>query len=625
MNLQSPLTQQQRPDYFEPKIVTLYRDSFRDVEGQEHTEGFWRELFLLKPDLARLKQILEDIDAEYLLHAPHQPRQLLLQALSAIKARTAPLDDNALDTLTVFFSVVLTKRFTSPSSDIIEVTSGLDNVDAVYSDLTATLENTIKTGRDASTRQKAIRVAIAVVAGGYQTAPVSYFVHRDLFPALMKHIQEMDHPLQASEPFLLVGLLANYDKFETQNQYKVRLAEYLDGAGMEKVIESIGWTCKLLQDLYVGIMDDSPAVWSIGGTLSYVGLGALARTKAPAPVLSEDEQRTLFAEQPGTQASSLLAIYDFALSNKLFCAMLVKQQASAKELPTPFSNFLSCTSYLLHHAYRTTRSSLYAQLSIIILWIFFEDPATAKELCSHTAHVRLCRQRPPYLPPATKGERPYVVAIIDILIDGINHNLRKRLDTVFYKQSIIVLSRILSHLSKTRTKLPYHWSELWRSLLSFVRFLTTYAEDLNTLYGTSEVVQTLVDLLTLALNTGESFLPDPASYDDLFYKLVESSVALTDLRTAYNLAKPDERTSINTLIGVSTHYRNLIDEHHKGKSANLSPAEVAKIIKTGYETLSIETREGLEIGKPFREADSKSVVKKVTRVAVADAARLVSS
>lgn len=36
-----------------------------------------------------------------------------------------------------------------------------------------------------STKQKAIRAAIAVVAGGYQTALVSYFVHRDFFPALM--------------------------------------------------------------------------------------------------------------------------------------------------------------------------------------------------------------------------------------------------------------------------------------------------------------------------------------------------------------------------------------------------------------------------------------------------------
>ena len=29
MDLQSPLTQQSRPDYFEPKIVTLYRELFR--------------------------------------------------------------------------------------------------------------------------------------------------------------------------------------------------------------------------------------------------------------------------------------------------------------------------------------------------------------------------------------------------------------------------------------------------------------------------------------------------------------------------------------------------------------------------------------------------------------------
>jgi hypothetical protein len=42
----------------------------QDVEGHEHTEGFWRELFLLKPDLAELKQVLDDIDPEFLLHAP---------------------------------------------------------------------------------------------------------------------------------------------------------------------------------------------------------------------------------------------------------------------------------------------------------------------------------------------------------------------------------------------------------------------------------------------------------------------------------------------------------------------------------------------------------------------------
>ncbi|KAI7005432.1 hypothetical protein KC362_g18517, partial [Hortaea werneckii] len=55
---QSPLTQQARPEVFEPKIVGLYRQLFREVEDDEKPNGFWRELFLLKTDLPRLQQIL---------------------------------------------------------------------------------------------------------------------------------------------------------------------------------------------------------------------------------------------------------------------------------------------------------------------------------------------------------------------------------------------------------------------------------------------------------------------------------------------------------------------------------------------------------------------------------------
>jgi len=36
----------------------------------DKSEGFWRELFLLKPDTVAFGKILEDIDAETLLHVP---------------------------------------------------------------------------------------------------------------------------------------------------------------------------------------------------------------------------------------------------------------------------------------------------------------------------------------------------------------------------------------------------------------------------------------------------------------------------------------------------------------------------------------------------------------------------
>lgn len=124
----------------------------------------------------------------------------------------------------------------------------------------------------------------------------------------------MDHPLRASEPFLLVGLLANYDKFETHNQYRVRLADYVNEDAMQKVIESIGWTCKLLQDRYLAILDDTPTAWSIGGTLSYVGLGALTRSRPAAPTLSEDEQRVLFGEQYVQNVLSVVSVPQLTLT-----------------------------------------------------------------------------------------------------------------------------------------------------------------------------------------------------------------------------------------------------------------------------------------------------------------------
>lgn len=328
--------------------------------------------------------------------------------------------------------------------------------------------------------------------------------------------------------------------------------------------------------------------------------------------------------RPGPEAAILLTLYDFTLANKLFCHHLVSQPPTDKGQAPPFSTFLSLTSYLYQHAYRSARASLYAYLTLLILLILVEDATTAKLLCEAVAPVRLCRQRPPYLPLPNKNDRPYTAAVVDLIVDGINHNLRKKLDTNFYIQSLAVLSRLLTFLAKSRTKLMCHWSELWRSLLSFVRFVNQYAEDLKFLSGTEKLVRDLADLLTLALTAGEAFLPEAKDYDDLFYKLVESGDALIKLRDTYALSDPNAKAPVNTLIGVSKYYQELI-ESQRGKKQHLSPHEINKIIQQGYETLSIEAKEGTEQqAERYREASHKVELKKIARVAVADAAAHVS-
>lgn len=171
-------------------------------------------------------------------------------------------------------------------------------------------------------------------------------------------------------------------------------------------------------------------------------------------------------------------------------------------------------------------------------------------------------------------------------------------------------------------------------MLSFIRFLTSYATDIKPLINSHRLVESVTGLIALSLSVGESFLPDAASYDDLFYKLVETGDTLTKFRDAYELrvlrsadGTQGNRSisSIEVLTGVSAHYYRILEKQGKGRSRgkHLSPKEVSNVIKQGYETLSIQAREDLDQWETYREADHRSVLKRVARIAVEDAKVLV--
>jgi len=147
-------------------------------------------------------------------------------------------------------------------------------------------------------RQKAIEVALAVVSGAYQTSLLSYFTHRDLFPSLMKYVQDSDTTSRAFEPFTLLGLLANYNKFEFQNPYRLRLDDFVNEGTIQKIIRSVGQTCANSRNKYVAIQEDLPEGWSISGTLSLIGLGAIAPggAKPVAPIIDPEAAKEMFSK-----------------------------------------------------------------------------------------------------------------------------------------------------------------------------------------------------------------------------------------------------------------------------------------------------------------------------------------
>ncbi|KAF9888113.1 hypothetical protein FE257_009249 [Aspergillus nanangensis] len=660
--MESPLTQQSRPETFKPKIVQLYENLFQTSDYSEPSEGFWREFFLLPPDRGHLSSILDQISPDEILNLQVQTQQLFVRAIRGAASATGPVDSYALETLTVFLACILKKKYTNPSSDIITALAGLDNVDQVIAQFVTVLDAIIRNGSTVDLRVKAIRTAIAMTSGAYKTSLVSYFTHRDLFPSLMKFVHESETPMQVFEPFLLLGLLANYNKFEFQNPYQLRLDDFVNESSIQKIVKAVGLSCSALRNGYVAVQDDSPEGWTLISTLIFFGLGVLApskREKSTPP--TAEEAKEIFSTLPTQQAAILLAAYDFTNANKLFGHHLITAAPEKDNEESSFASFLSLSSYLLQHAYRSPRVAHYAELNLFTLRILTEDSSLCKHLCSEDTKrkVRLCRQRQPYL-PLVAGDRVLATAIFDIMIDTMSHNLRRRLDVNIYSQAIAILLRLLTYLSMNKIRLTYHWSELWRSLLSLMRFLTTYASDLSTNPHINTLTTTLVDLVAFCVSSGDTFLPDPASYDDLFYKLVETGPIIAQFRDVYSLKPPSTKSAttttsklagppaasdihvaaIDTLISVSTHFYTLLFNPDQSPDAagdahgpapipanlkkHLSPREVHRIIKQGYETLSIQPPDGLSAWTRWRETDWKTEMKRAARCAVEDARQLVA-
>ncbi|KAK0614397.1 hypothetical protein B0T14DRAFT_606696 [Immersiella caudata] len=630
---QSPLTHQPRPEVFTPKVVRLYEELFKDDDDGDKSEGFWREFFLLKPDRPALRRILDEIAPGELLHLDLQTRQLFSRAVAALRNPHGVADLHALDTLSTFLIAVLAKKYTNPSSDIIEVLAGLDHVDTVFTEFVGALDTIIRNGRTLDLRQKAVEVALAVTSGAYQTTLLTYFIQRDLFPSVMKFIQDADTPERIREPFTLIGLLANYNKFEFQNPYQLRLNDFVNEATIKKIIKSMGAACQALRAPYIAVQDDLPEGWTIASTLNMIGLGAIAPggKPPPKPVYDAETAKKKFSELPKEEAAVLLGTYDFTHANKLFSYNLVTLPVEKGE-EQPFACFLSLSSYLLQHAHLSQRTTLYSHLCLMVFRLLIEDPILCKRMCSDEGKtaIRLCRQRSPYL-PLVQGERVVATALMDTMLDGINHNLRRRLDVGFYTLCVGILLRIISYMSRSRTRLQYHWAHLFQSLLSLIRFLTTYASDLKDAPHINTLLDHVVNLIALGLSSGESFLPTPAAYDDLFYKVVETGEVLVKFRDIYKLVNRPSN-SIDTLVNVSTHYKEMLAEKRigGGKAAGrrigsqLTSLQVAEVIKQGYETLSIQAKEGLDSWEKYREADERTLLKKMARAAVGDVKLLVA-
>ena len=111
-------------------------------------------------------------------------------------------------------------------------------------------------------------------------------------------------------PLCLLSLLVNYNKFEFHNPYLSRVEGLKDQAGINSILGSISATCILCRDQYAVVLEDIPEGYTLGGALSWIGLGGLVRAPQTNAV-SDEAANIVFASLYVTlHPMSSMLVYD---------------------------------------------------------------------------------------------------------------------------------------------------------------------------------------------------------------------------------------------------------------------------------------------------------------------------
>lgn len=99
-------------------------------------------------------------------------------------------------------------------------------------------------------------------------------------------------------------------------------------------------------------------------------------------------------------------------------------------------------------------------------------------------------------------------------------HMMKKFPIELYILCIGVVHRIVCYQKRCRIRINYQWKTLWTALITLLRFLVQNESNLTKKMNIFDLSVQVVNILNLFITYGDTFLPTPGSYDELYYELI---------------------------------------------------------------------------------------------------------
>ncbi|KAL2089840.1 hypothetical protein ACEWY4_014528 [Coilia grayii] len=625
------------------KVVLMYDDIFAGNDPAMTNPRFWDELFLMKVNLEYLEAKLESLDGDEVLKIKDNINSLFHHCIQALGEEHQIKVVNALQTLCALFRGVHQKNKAATGFDIINMLMGFDKAELRMKDLMESLDSLLCGDSSASLKSLCLKLLLCLVTvtdNISQNTILEYVMINSIFEAILQILSDVSSRSQHGyDAVVLLALLVNYRKYESVNPYIVKLSILDD----EPTLDGMGMVVHQALAEYNRQYKDKEEEHQ-GGFLS-----ALSSMVGSMFIADADEKLSV-----QTNEAILLALYEAVHLNRNFITVLAQSHpeidmAATSIEPTPTTpttplsttppsldlmnsaelpldpnlqtsnlliTFLKYSSIVMQDTKDEHRLNS-ARLCLIILTCIAEDQYADAFLHDDNMNFRVNLHRMPMrhrkkTADKNSPSRPLVCAVLDLMVEFIVTHMMKDFPMDLYMHCVQIIHKLICYQKKCRIRLHYTWRELWSALINLLKFFLSNETSLLVKHNIFHMALQVVNLFNMFITYGDTFLPTPSSYDELYYEIVRMHQVFDNLycmvlRVSTNAGQWKEPASkvTHALINVRAiinHFSPKIESYAAvNHISQLSEDQVLDVVRSNYDTLTLKLQDGLDQFERYSE------------------------
>lgn len=628
------------------KLIAYYEVLFKGEDPSRKNSHFWEEFFLLKVNVEYIIKTIEELSQEEILKLKGVFNLLFGRCVQMLQNDENNIRNiNALQTLCALTDAILRKNFTESNFDMVDTLIGFESAECQMQNLIECINKFLSDEYPVSVKNLSLRLLLIFITGMdnvNKNVFLEYVMMNSVFETLMQILSNPDsRELHGYDSTLILTVLVNYRKHEAANPYVIKLSVLDD----ELALNGLGCIISHVLAEYnrhYSPEDDAPSGWFFSHLSNIVGNMFLPATKPLKETLQIDE-------------SILLALYEAIHLNRNFITTLthvshVRSPTSSitptsptpavepaiNPLPSPgksptavspnhptnlLGTFLTFSSLVLQYS-KGERSEIHSRLCLIILTCVVEDQFANAFLHDPNISFPVTLQRAPMLHRKFRKEQqpksaPLACSMLELMVEYMISHLSKNLSVDLYSKCIGVVHRLLCYQKRCRVRLSYNWKELWGALLSLLKFVITNEKVLLARINLFPLATQVAIVFNLFITYGDTFLPNPNVYDELYYELIRMHHVFENL---YSLAvrhveedgvyKDTANRLITSLVNIRAivnHFTPKIDSWSASHQvASLTPDQVLEVVRNNYDTLTLKLQDNLDHYEKYSERPKES-------------------